>query len=1063
MTELKNILWKKAGLMLCLLFGTGLWGMSQTVTVSGTVKDAAGEPLPSVNIRVEGTTTGTITDVNGAYTISVPGARAVLQFNYIGYTPILATVGNRTVIDIVMEEDTQSLEEVVVIGYGTVKKSNVVGSIAKLDEKALADRPVTRVEQALQGQMAGVSVRNISGSPGSDIIINVRGAASINGENTPLYVVDGVPIDNLSGINPNDIQSIDVLKDAASAAIYGSRGSNGVVLITTKRGKTGKPLISLSAYTALSNIERFVDVMTADQWIEFNRKWYDRQWTTRTGLSASVSQEERIRYAENENSTTYTTRSDLNGIKTVYGIYDPYWGTGELERVDWQRELFRTAPTHDIQLNASGATDNVNYSLSGGIYQQEGIVSGSSYDRYSLRANMEAKITDRIRIGLNLAPSYGLRGGTNVDGKDLPVARSLSFPNWAPAGAGRMAGADPYKFYDMWGPGANNVSPYVQAVYNDRRIADTRMNSAISATVDILQGLYVQGMAAWNYRGNSERTYTPTWINGAWDTSSPGQRSSSGKRTTASNSLLTQALLNYDREFGRHSINVLLGASEEKYNEETTRQQKTEFPDDKTWVFVTSRGATTNYNEIGYSGNALISYFGRVQYGLMSRYLFMTSLRRDGSSKFGPDNRWGWFPSVSGAWLANEEEFLRGIDWLGTAKLRLSWGMAGNDRIGNSQFVSNMSQQNYPLGDTQSTVAGFVVGNISNYYLGWESTASYNVGLDIGLWNNRIYMSADFYIKKTNDLLLESPVSRTTGFEKMMDNIGSVENKGFELEVNSMNLVGAFRWNTSFNLSLNRNKITSLGAENTDIKLGQGNTIIQRVGSPINSYYLLQADGVLRAYDFEADGVTPKSGVAIYSGQKPGDTKWRDVAGPNGSGPDGKITADDYVIAGNYQPKFEWGLTNTFYYKNVDASLLLQGRVGGDLLSIGSRGWNRPTNDPKWLYMEQWLTRAYWSEEEPGNGKTPAFFSAVTSQYDTNWMYPAGYLRIKNLTLGYTLPVGKQMLDRCRLYLSCDNIFMWDGYYPGFSPEAATQDNASADWGAYPQARTFSLGINLIF
>ena len=323
--------------------------------------------------------------------------------------------------------------------------------------------------------MSGVSVRQTSGSPGADISIQVRGAASITGQSTPLYVVDGVPIDNLSGINPSDILSIDVLKDAASAAIYGSRGSNGVILITTKRGKTGTPVITLTSYTAISNVERYVDVLTADEWIEFNKKWYDRQLVNRTGLSASASQEERLAYARAETGRPVATRAEINDQKTIYGLYDPWWGTDNLTPIDWQREIFRNAPTYDVQLNASGATDQVNYSISGGVYQQEGIVYGTSFDRYSLRANIESKISDRIKVAMSLAPSYAVTEGGSVEGKDLGVSRSLGFPNWTLSDAGRMAGADPYKFYDMWGPGANNVSPYVQSVYqNQQKGQDTR-------------------------------------------------------------------------------------------------------------------------------------------------------------------------------------------------------------------------------------------------------------------------------------------------------------------------------------------------------------------------------------------------------------------------------------------------------------------------------------------------------------------------------------------------------------------------------------------------------------
>ena len=1034
---------------------------AQGKSVSGTVLDGTGMSVIGASVMVKGTGNGTITDMDGKFVLSNVPEDATLEISFVGYKSQHLSVKGKTTFNVTLEEDTEMLDEVVVVGYGTVKKANVVGSIAKVNAEAIEDRPVTRVEQALQGQMAGVSVRSTSGAPGSDITINVRGAASINGESTPLYVVDGVPIDNLSGINPNDIESIDVLKDAASASIYGSRGSNGVVLITTKKGKTGKPVITLNAYAAVSSLEKKVDVMNSEEWIAFNKKWYDRQWVNATGQSASVSQADRIAYAQQETGRIYSTREELNDIKTTYGIYDPWWGTDELEAIDWQDELFRTAPSYDIQLNASGATEKLNYSISGGIFKQKGIVYGSSYDRYTLRANMEAKVSDRVKVGISLAPSYGVQKGTNVDGKDNAVARSLCFPGWVLAGSGRMAGSDPYKFYGEWGSGINNISPYVQATAPTRRNEDVRMNSSLNLDINIWDNLHLTGLAAWNYRNRNERNYSPTWANGKWDTAThPGEFSSSSFDTQTSHNLLFQGLLTYNKVWGIHSIDAMLGASLEQTKETLSSQKESNFPNDKSWVFDKDKGATIDKNEIDYNENALISYFGRVQYALMDRYLVTASLRRDGSSKFGSENRWGWFPSVSAAWKINEEPFMSDIDWIGTTKLRLSWGQTGNDRIGEAQFLSNMAALNYPFGDSQSLTSGYIVGNIANALLGWETTTSYNIGVDFGVLNNRIYLSADFYKKRTKDLLLESPVSLITGFDSMMDNVGNVDNWGLEFELNTANIsTKDFTWNSSLNISLNRNEITSLGTDNSDIRSGQGNTIIQRVGHPINSYMLLQVERTLTAADFEADGITPKKGIAIYSGQRPGDSKWKDV------NQDGIITSADYDVVGSYQPKFEWGFTNTFKWKNLDASILLQGRVGGDLLSIGSRAWNRPTNSQNWNYMSRWLYDAYWSEEEPGDGKTPAFYATTTGgQYDTNWLYDASYVRIKNITIGYTLPFKpNNVISKARIYVSCDNVYMWDHYDAGFSPEAATQDNASSDWGAYPQARTFSFGFNLTF
>ena len=1030
----------------------------ESVTVTGTVTDETGMPMPAVSVKIKGTSQAVSTSSKGAYSIKA-NIGATLVFQYLSYATQEAVVNKPGAINIKLVESNNKLEEVVVIGYGTQKRSNTTGSIAKISAESIEERPITRVEQALQGQMAGVTVRATSGAPGSDINIQVRGTASITGLSTPLYVVDGVPLDNLSGINPSDIQSIDVLKDASSAAIYGSRGSNGVVLVTTKKGKTGAPVFNVSSYTAIANAERKVKVMTSDEWIDFNKKWLDRQWTVATGQPSTTSQADRIAYAQKINPTAnYTTRDGLLGIRGTYGIYDPYWGTSAIEPIDWQDELFRNAPVQDVQLSASGATDKINYSLSGGIFKQKGLVEGTSFDRYSFRSNIEAQVSKSVKVGLSIAPSVGITKGANVDGKDNAVSRALSFPGWVLAGTGNMAGAQPTKFYDGWGPGANNVSPYVQAVYNDRLVRDTRLNTSLTTTVNIIEGLTANALVGWNYRGNTLRTYSPTWIQGNWDasTTTPGSLSTSRRTTLSNNNLLTQGTLSYVKTIGKHNFDVLLGASREKFTEENTDQAQNGFPNDKTWVFDQTRGTTT-INTITGSSNALLSGFGRFQYNYAGKYLLAASIRRDGSSKFGPESRWGWFPAVSAGWNASEETFIKNINWISTAKVRLSWGQTGNDRISNSNTYSLLSGANYPYGDSQANNAGFATSSAGNLDLRWEKSDSYNFGVDLGILKNRISISADVYYKKTTDLLLNGPISLLTGFSTLVDNVGSVDNKGFEFTLNTNNTTGTFKWNTSMNISVNRNKITGLTGDNADIKLGQGNTIIQRVGSPINSYYLLDATGVLRESDFTIAGTTFTPKVPIFSGQKPGDTKYRDANG------DGKIDANDYVVAGSYQPKFEFGFTNNFYYKNWDASILVQGRVGGDLLSIGSRGWNRATNDTRYNYMESWLNNAYWSESDPGDGKVPAFFSSVTSQYDTNWLYSATYLRIKNISVGYNIPVKKSIMSRLRVYASLDNVYMWDSYYPGYSPEAATQDNASSDWGSYPQARTISLGLTATF
>jgi TonB-linked SusC/RagA family outer membrane protein len=1083
-TRRKKILYRSLFTWIILCFLTSpLTVFAQTKTVTGTVMDETGFLIPGASVVVQGTTIGTVTGASGEFILQNVPESATLQISFLGYIPQNISVTGRNSIQVILIEDTQSLEEVVVIGYGTTKRANTVGSISQITADALADRPIARIENALQGQMAGVSVRSISGKPGADLEIRVRGTASITGDSYPLYVVDGVPVETLQGINPSDIESINVLKDAASAAIYGSRGSNGVVLITTKRGKSGPPTITLNAYYGVGTLERKVDVLSSDEWITFNKKWYDRQWVNSQGGNLNDSQEIRIQKAVADGRLTQADlsspdyRTKLDGIKAVYGLYDPWWGTDNLEPIDWQDAFYQSAPQSDMQLSIAGATERINYSITGGIFDQDGLVPGSSFKRYSGRVKVNVKANDFISLGANLAPSYSISNGTNVDGKDQAVARVLSFPGWVLSGTGKYAGADPagwvdgqydssdpgkYKFYGQWGPGANNISPYIQATGPTRKESNVRLSSSVDITLNLLKGLSVNGMYAWNYLSAVDRSYTPTWMSGTWDTAEyPGQRSSSSYQTGVRNNTLAQVVVNYSNIWGDHALDLMGGASQEKNDQHRSRQQQSDFPNDKTWVFNRDYGRTTNYNEIGYSANAMISYFGRANYTLRDLYILTLSVRRDGSSKFGPKNRFGNFPAISGAWKFSEENFMKDMDWLGLSKLRASWGLAGNDRISNASFMSNMTARNYTTGESQALANGYVIGNIANSMLGWESTSSTNIGLDMSFFRGRISFSADYYYKLTTDLLLNSPVSPITGFTSMMDNIGKVRNYGMEFDFNSYNIsVGDFSWETSLNVSFNRNKIVELAGGNADIIFGSTvQALIQRVGYPINSYYLYEVERTLRASDFEADGITPKKGIAIYPGQRPGDTKWTDKDG------DDKITAADKDVVGSYEPDFEWGLTNTFRYKNWDLSIFLNGRQGGELLSSGSRGWNRATNGPTWQYMSRWLYNAYWNEDEHGDGKTPGFFSTVTgNQYDTNWLYDATYIRIKNIRLGYNWKLKpNKYANNIRLYVSCDNVYLWDNYYPGYSPEGATQDNAAAEWGAYPLARTFITGINITF
>jgi TonB-linked SusC/RagA family outer membrane protein len=1080
-------------LVLCALSLLTTAGFAQTKTVTGTVTDTGGAPVAGVNVFLPGTSIGTITNGSGEFSLAGVPESASLTFSFLGFVEQQVAVAGRTSLAITLANDSEMLEDVVVIGYGTQKRANAVGSIAQISATQIAERPIPRIENALQGQMSGVSVRSTTGKPGADVQINVRGAASITGESTPLYVVDGVPVSSLQSINPNDIESINVLKDAASAAIYGSRGSNGVVLITTKRGKKGEPLIQLSAYYGVQNLERKIDVLDSEEWITFNKKWLDAQWEKRTDREGyGDSQEERIRLATAKQpldlngkpvgSVAY--RAELAKGRTTFGIYDPYWGTDKIEPIDWQDAVYETAPISDIQLNISGATDRTDYLISGGVFSQDGILPGTSFKRYSGRVNVNTQVNDWIKVGVTVNPTYGLSYGAEAEGNGGVVATILSIPGWVPAGGGKYANSDPrhrdpslvlpeyaagntdyneliwkYKNYDQWGAG-NAVSPYIMMTGPYRREDNMRLNTSANVLLTLAPGLTVDGMFSWNFRNAQDRSYRPAWMAAGWNSAATdGANVISSYRTWRSNNNLAQVVANYNKVWGDHALDLMAGASQETFGENTSRQEQSNMPNSKTWIFVNGTGKTVNYNDINYSANAMVSYFGRANYTFKDRYILTASFRRDGSSKFGLLNRWGNFPSISAAWKFTDEPFVRnaGLYWLGASKLRVSWGLAGNDRIANASYLASMRARNYVFGGAVAN--GYATDKIANSYLGWEQTASTNIGLDLSLLNGRVNFSMDYYTKKTSDLLLNSPVSPITGFTSMMDNVGSVKNWGMEFDLTSYNVTTAnFRWTTNMNIYFNRNEITALNAQGADMV--DGNTIsarIQRIGEPINSYYLLVAEGVLRESDFEADKKTPKKGVAIMSGQVPGNIKYKDVNG------DGIITtAGDKTITGNYQPDFEWGMTNDFTYKNWELSIFMNGRQGGDLLSLGSRAWNRSTNAPNYSYMSRWLYNSYWSEEEPGDGVTPGFFSN-DGNGSTNWLYDATYIRLKNIRLGYNWNVDSKYIKNVRFYVSCDNVYLWDNFSPGYSPEGGTIDGGNSDWGSYPLTRTIIGGINITF
>lgn len=1010
---------------------------AQSKSISGTIVDSTGESIIGANVMVKGTTNGTITDIDGNFSLSVPDNTKTLEISFIGYETALVTIPQNNQVKVTLKESSIVLNEVVAIGYGVQKKGSVTGSIAKVNSEKLGDRPISDVSSALQGQMAGVEIRTTSGEPGKDIQIRVRGAASINADSDPLYVVDGIPVDNLNSLNPSDIESIEVLKDASSSAIYGSRGANGVVLVTTKKGKQGKINVEFSANVGLQQMERKMDVLSAEEWIGFKSYYNNTNYVQKyAGKGATINDD-------------WETRKAIIGGIDYNSMLDSRWSEpnyGGLRLIDWQDEFYRTALMQDYQVSVSGGTEKTNYRFSVGYLDQQGIATGTDFSRLNLRTNIESQLSDRIKVGLIIAPTVSWANGGRVDGKDSQSHITLSAAPVAEAEAGIYTGAEPYERY-MWAGGA--VSPVAYMEESTNATDMVRINTSAYLQADLGRGFKAEVTGSWNYYNSENHSFIPSSVTKNWN-QGEGVQTTAARSYEKENNIMFQALLHYNQVFGKHTVGAMLGYSMEESKGSSSLLKAKQFPNNSLEVFDMSYTTITGANADLLTPVRLLSYFGRVQYDYADRYLLTASLRRDGSSKFGNNSRWGWFPAVSGAWRISNEAFWPEDFVINSLKLRGSWGMNGNNSIPSNAALSALGNANYAFNGAVSS--GFSPSSVANPDLGWEKTHSWNVAFDLGLFNNRIYLSADYYVKRTKDLLYKVAVPSILGYSTAWGNIGSLENKGFEVELATQNMVGNFNWSTSLNLGLNKNEILSLGADNATVYTGFSNTQVLQVGRSLKEFYMYKAIGV-----YQKQSEIDDSKVAKMKGQKVGDIRYEDVD------KNGVIDERDRTYVGKPSPDLTFGMTNTFKYKNFDLSVLVTGQTGGKVYGLLGRGIDRPGMGASSNALGCW--KNMWrSEAEPGDGKTPSIFSSTTSTlYDTRWLYDSDFIKIKNITLGYQIPVRKY-ISYARVYASIENVYMWDKYDGGYSPESNNGgSDGDYDYGAYPQARTFSLGVNLTF
>nr|WP_295934369.1 TonB-dependent receptor [uncultured Dyadobacter sp.] len=991
--------------------------------ITGVVSDPAGIGLPGVNILIKGTQSGTTTDENGKYSLEIPDGTTVLVFSFVGYISQEITTGTGTVVNVTLKQDDKMLSEVVVVGYGVVKKRDLTGSVSSIGATELKEQPVSSFNQALQGRVAGVQVTNSSNAPGGGITIRVRGGNSISASNDPLYVIDGFPVTSpdpasgannsvayvnpLAAINPNDIESIEILKDASATAIYGSRGANGVVLVTTKRGKEGQANVDFDMYYGIQQITGMLDMATAAE-----------------HTAAKNEQLRNLNFAERYGNP--------NG---AYPKAPAEYGVG----TNWQKEIFRSAPIQNYQLSVSGGSDKIRYLVSGNYFNQDGIVITSNFKRFTARVNLDANVSKRVKIGTNFTISRSNNNSVNETGGSSLVGLTLRA---SPASPVYDANGN-YQLLNVGsGSGFSSIAnPVAVARTSTNNLLSDRILGSVFTEIALMEGLSARislGADVLNTRRNI--FYTPQTLLG-------NTLNGYGSNGSANNlNLLNENVLTYSRSRGIHGFDVVAGITFQSNREERAYAEAQDFPS-------YSLGA----NNIGLGNKplpprgalnkwGLNSYLGRVNYRLSGRYLFTLTGRIDGSSRFGANNKYGFFPSGAFAWRVSDEAFMKSVRAISDLKFRVSYGVTGNDGIGLYNSLSQYATSRTVFGDTEALANQ--ASRIANPDLRWEKTAQFDAGFDLGLLGNRLLITADYYIKTTTDLLLPVELPATTGFTTVTRNIGSLVNRGFELGINTVNTDGALKWKTNANFSLNRNKVLRL---NTSDQIFTASSIV-KVGESVGSFYGNVFDGIWQtAEEIKA------AGNLARAGDLPGAIRYKDL---NGDGVFNEAT--DRQILGNGLPKFIFGMTNNVSFKGFDLSVFIQGVQGNKILNETRKSMEQ--SDPSDNLLKTVIEGA-WRVDKPSN-TLPSLRQWRTTNTDSFYIEDGSFVRLKNVSLGYVIPLKPGWIKRVRAYVSGQNLVTLTRYR-GFDPEVNSNFTSNTQYGldsyAYPAARTYTLGASLSF
>ncbi|WP_264524308.1 SusC/RagA family TonB-linked outer membrane protein [Flavobacterium sp. N502536] len=956
--------------------------------------------LPGANVYIKGSSVGASADMDGNYTVIVSEKNAVLVFNFIGYQTVEIPVGNKTVVNVSLKPDTKNLDEVVVVGYGTRKKSDITGSVSSVTAKELTAYPLLNAEQALQGRAAGVSVQsNNGGEPGAPVKIRVRGGTSINASGDALIVVDGFAGASMPA--PQDIASIEILKDASATAIYGSRGSNGVIMVTTKKGKPGAPVIEFSNSTSVQSVNNKLHLLNADQFVA-----YRKSFTTHTAAGSDT---------------------------------------------DWQDVIYRNGLISNSQLSFSGGSDKIKYYVSGNYFNQNGVVINSGIDKYTIVSNLEADLSDKFKVGLNLFQSKqnkeGIISQTSAGGTGAAGVIAAAYRFMPDKGIYNADGT-----FTTTAPIGDDIdNPYATAMENILEVINITNRSNFFASYQLTKDLNFKTTLGLTESNSQTGRYTPSTL-----IAGKNIKGEASVNNTRFSSFLTENYLTFKREIVEKGILTVLGG----YSYQKNRNENS---------YAAARGFLTNTNsyhnlgagtvflkpDSGLSETELISAFGRLNFDYADKYLFTFTARRDGSSSFSKNYKYGTFPSGAIGWNIGKENFLKDSKTVSNFKLRASYGATGNPSIGAYSTLSRFSEIYDVSGDV--IVNAVQLTSLDNPNLKWETSYQQDYGIDLGLFDNRISITADYYKTITKDLLFNRPLPGVSGIASQLQNVGELENKGWELGINTKNFTGAdFTWSTSFNISSNKNKVLKL-ADDKDLLINSTpghflatDSQILRVGQPVGSFFGFVYDGVIQ----QGETVLPGNFETIAGGEK-----FRDVNG------DGKLDSSDKTIIGNPNPDFIFGLNNDFTYKNLDLNIFFQGSEGNQILNYTLMELASGNNNATTEVLDAW-TPTHTDTNVPIN-------AARTKRVTSRFVYDASYIRLKNISLGYSLDdkiVSKMGLSKVRFYISAQNLWTITNY-PGSDPEvnylndtnARSNTNLGLDYGSYPNVRTFTLGFNLKF